>query len=81
MGDLPVPFGLGRGRRTPRCHKPYGFDRGQLPITVSGPSTFVPHREYLVTGARTEGIIADSAGQALLDVDLGGRLEVTVAPR
>lgn len=41
----------------------------------------VPHREYAVTGARADGVVASAAGEAVLELDLGGRHELRIAPR
>jgi len=40
----------------------------------------VPHRTYSVTGATTTEIVATAEGEAVLEVDLGGRLEIRVQP-
>jgi len=39
-----------------------------------------PTRRYMVSGAVTSDLTADQHGGALLEVDLGGRREVTIAP-
>jgi hypothetical protein len=41
----------------------------------------VPHREYVVTGAARSSTIASPDGTAVIEVDLGGRQEVRIAPR
>jgi hypothetical protein len=40
-----------------------------------------PGAEYAVTGGVATELIADADGKADLDVDLGGRVEVTLSPR
>ncbi|MBJ8347592.1 hypothetical protein [Antrihabitans sp. YC2-6] len=41
----------------------------------------VPQREYVVTGARSHSLTASVDGQAVIEIDLGGRHEVRIAPR
>jgi hypothetical protein len=41
----------------------------------------VPHREYAVEGARVDAVVASATGQAVFDIDLGGRHELRIAPR
>jgi len=41
----------------------------------------VPGRTYAVTGATTGEVTADASGRAVVEVDLGARLEVRLAPR
>jgi hypothetical protein len=41
----------------------------------------VPHREYAVRGARRDTLVASAAGDAVLELDLGGRHELRIAPR
>jgi hypothetical protein len=41
----------------------------------------VPHQTYRLSGAVESTVVADERGAALFDVDLGDRLEVTVAPQ
>jgi hypothetical protein len=37
-----------------------------------------PHRAYITSGARADTVTADADGHALVEVDLGGRLEIRV---
>ena len=41
----------------------------------------VPHGEYTVQGACADRLTASAAGDAVLEVDLGGRHELRIAPR
>lgn len=40
-----------------------------------------PGREYAVQGATSDGVVAGADGRALIEVELGDRLDVTVRPR
>jgi hypothetical protein len=48
--------------------------------TVLGIDRLVPGARYTALGARTDTVTADSAGCALLEIDLGQRLEVRLYP-
>lgn len=41
----------------------------------------VPHQRYAVRGAGTEELVASAAGDAVIEIDLGDRLEVRIDPR
>jgi hypothetical protein len=49
--------------------------------TRIGIERLVPHRTYAVTGAVDGEVVASSAGAAVVDVELGGRRELRIAPR
>ncbi len=55
---------------------------GARPVrTVLLVERLVPGREYVVTGAAQPTYVADADGTAAIEIDLGGRHEVRIAPR
>ncbi|WP_224387691.1 hypothetical protein [Pseudonocardia sp. ICBG1293] len=48
--------------------------------TVLAVDRLVPGAVHRVTGARTDEVVADGDGRALVEVDLGDRLEVRLYP-
>ena len=55
-----------------------GAGPGRRSITIAD---LLPEQTYDVRGATVDEIVPGPDGRAVLDVDLAGRVEVTVAPR
>jgi hypothetical protein len=49
--------------------------------TTIGVADLLPEQHYEVRGAVAGELVADSAGRASVEVDLGGRVELTITPR